>query len=76
MPFCPECFKTDQTPYFRTYWRLAFYTICPKHHMILNDHCAECDEPVIGSFYGHTGWCDENTVIQCIHCGFDLSRTE
>jgi len=76
LPFCPECFKTDKIPYFRTYWRLAFCTICPKHQMILHDRCTECGEPVIASFYGHSRWRYENTAIRCSQCGFDLSRTE
>ncbi|MFZ6871907.1 TniQ family protein [Undibacterium sp. Di27W] len=76
LPFCPECFKTDKIPYFRLYWRLAFYSICLRHQVILHDHCTECNEPVIGSFYGYSGWRYENTAMRCIHCGFDLSRTE
>ncbi|MFZ6776997.1 TniQ family protein [Undibacterium sp. Ji83W] len=76
LPFCSECLKTDPIPYFRTQWRLAFCTICPKHKMILNDHCAECGMPVIGSFYENFGGRSETSAVQCYHCGFDLAQTE
>ena len=76
LPFCSECLKTDAIPYFRTQWRLALCTICPKHKMILNDHCAECGMPVIGSFYENFGSRSETSAVLCYHCGFDLAQTE
>ncbi|MET3139458.1 hypothetical protein AAKU61_003839 [Undibacterium sp. GrIS 1.2] len=76
LPFCAECLKTDPIPYFRIQWRLAFCTICPKHKMILSDHCAECGMPVIGSFYENFGSRSKRSAVLCDHCGFDLAQTE
>lgn len=47
LQFCPECLKEDVEPYFRTQWRIAFHTFCPKHNVMLHDRCPYCGEPVI-----------------------------
>tara|TARA_R110000868_G_C10972000_1_gene770167 strand:- start:17131 stop:18426 length:1296 start_codon:yes stop_codon:yes gene_type:complete len=43
---CVECIKTDQTPFYRDYWRLGFVTTCPVHGSNLLDRCECCGEPV------------------------------
>lgn len=40
--YCPKCLVEDQTPYFRKYWRLSFFTVCPEHEVLLRDSCACC----------------------------------
>jgi len=40
--YCPMCLKTDQQPYFRRTWRLAFSTECDVHDILLRDRCPHC----------------------------------
>ena len=44
--YCPQCLAEDAIPYFRLGWRLAFYTFCPKHQIMLHDRCHHCQQPV------------------------------
>lgn len=46
MQFCPQCLAEDKEPYFRIGWRVAFYTFCPKHMVMMHDRCNHCDVPV------------------------------
>lgn len=38
--FCPVCL--DERPFFRREWRLAFWTVCPQHQVLLHDACPSC----------------------------------
>lgn len=38
--FCPVCL--DERPFFRRQWRLAFWTVCPRHQVLLRDACPSC----------------------------------
>lgn len=44
--WCPQCFATDERPYWRKAWRLAFNTTCLKHGILLADRCQDCGTPV------------------------------
>lgn len=44
--FCPQCLAEDVTPYFRKFWRVALFTFCPTHQVMLYDACPSCGEPV------------------------------
>lgn len=44
--YCPQCLAEDETPYFRLAWRLALYTFCPKHRVMMADRCPYCGAPV------------------------------
>jgi len=44
--YCPQCLAEDETPYFRLAWRLALYTFCPKHRVMMADRCLHCGAPV------------------------------
>lgn len=46
MQFCPLCLAEDKDPYYRLAWRLALYTFCPKHEVLMHDRCPHCQSPV------------------------------
>jgi hypothetical protein len=77
LQFCPICLRTDEDPYIRRSWRLAFYTECEHHHTLLADRCLECGKPH-AYFRGELGNRDivaAPSMMFCSHCGFDLSLT-
>lgn len=41
LQYCPACFN-EPRPYYRLQWRLAWYTSCPTHHVLLRDRCPHC----------------------------------
>lgn len=69
--FCPACLKEDKVRYFRKYWRLAFQTICHKHHCILLENCPHCLYPIDYQRVG-IGCHDYELPITdlgiCMHC--------
>lgn len=46
LQYCPQCLKEDTKPYFRLQWRLALYTFCPRHRVLMHDQCSSCGAPV------------------------------
>lgn len=38
--FCPLCL--NERPFFRRQWRLAFWTVCPQHEVLMRDACPSC----------------------------------
>ncbi|WP_319557974.1 TniQ family protein [Thiomicrorhabdus sp.] len=80
LQFCPECLKEDAEPYFRTQWRVAFHTFCPKHNVMMHDRCPCCGEPVVfqrielGKGNEETA-CDK-PLSTCFNCGFDLADSK
>lgn len=40
--YCAECLATDEIPYHRLVWRLAFNVTCPTHQILLRDRCNRC----------------------------------
>lgn len=59
--FCPMCLT--EKLYWRRDWLLRPYTVCIKHHILLYDHCPNCqNELSIG----------RNKIHICNHCGNDL----
>ncbi len=74
MQYCSQCLSEDRTPYYRRRWRLAFMTICEKHHSLLFDRCQSCGAPV--SFH-RTELCNyqkltAESLTLCHSCGSDL----
>lgn len=45
MAYCPECLRTDATPYYRKNWRYAYYAICTTHRIPLRSTCPHCNRP-------------------------------
>lgn len=74
LQFCPACLAEDAVPYFRKRWRVAYYTWCPRHHVMLHDRCPNCGAAI--AFHRR----DLNAVsidgvgsiAQCWQCDFDL----
>ena len=46
MQYCPQCLAEDKEAYYRLAWRLALYTFCPKHQIMIHDRCHSCGSPV------------------------------
>lgn len=75
--FCPLCLVEDERPFVRRSWRMAFYTECDKHHVLMQDRCPSCKEPWT-YFRGELGDRDRVSaqgINVCSNCGFDLTRT-
>ena len=73
--FCPQCLAEDPEPYFRLSWRLAFYTFCPKHHILMHDRYHSCKMPV--SYHraelGKANQIEGEPMDYCWYCAFKLS---
>lgn len=46
LQYCPKCFGTDKSPFYRVQWRLAWHTCCRTHGIALLDSCCRCAAPV------------------------------
>ncbi|MCG9053513.1 TniQ family protein [Laribacter hongkongensis] len=76
LQYCPHCLAEDAEPYFRRAWRVAFYTFCPKHNVMLLDRCPACGSGV--AFHrlelGHPQQISIDSLSVCAGCGFDLRQ--
>lgn len=76
LQFCPRCLAEDPEPYFRRRWRVAFYTWCSIHNVMLHDRCPRCTAPV--NFQrrelGRPNEIDGGPLTRCFACGFDLRK--
>lgn len=74
--YCPQCLVEDNEPYFRLAWRLAFYTFCPTHQIMLHDRCHHCQLPV--AFHrvelGKANQVDADSMAHCWSCNALLSN--
>lgn len=74
LQFCPICLANDEDPYFRKHWRLAFYTECEKHHILLHDRCPNCGHAI--NFHrvemGVRSLIKPRSVVNCFKCNYDL----
>lgn len=71
--FCPQCLSEDRMPYFRKGWRVALFTFCPRHQVMLHDACPSCGSPLV--FHrGDFGVELEKTrpIFSCYVCEFDV----
>lgn len=71
--FCPACLASDVVPYFRKVWRVALFTYCPIHQVMLHDACPACGVPI--AFYRRDfgGKLDNlPPLCSCYACGFDF----
>lgn len=71
LQFCPKCLS-EQEPYFRRKWRLAFVTLCEKHKKLLLDRCPYCMKPV--NF--HRLNLRDGPISLCFSCRKNLAHTE
>jgi hypothetical protein len=69
MQYCPDCFASDEFPYFRRAWRLATRISCFVHRKGLRDRCPSCRS-------GIASFAQPHLIPQhiCAVCGFDLCR--
>jgi len=76
--FCPACLSEDEEPYFRLSWRVAFYTFCPYHDILMHDRCPACSAPVVFQRIelGKYEVDDYQPLCICHACGFDLREAE
>lgn len=70
LQYCPRCLMSDEDPYFRRAWRLAFVTVCEKHCSKLRDKCPKCSAPL--NFYRNQY--EVNSITYCSECGYDLRK--
>lgn len=74
LQYCPICLAHDKEPYFRKYWRLAFYTECEKHHILLHDRCPSCGDAI--NFHrvemGIRSLIKPRSIVNCYKCSYDL----
>ncbi len=74
LQYCPTCLAEDAIPYYRKRWRIAFYTVCTKHHTMMQDRCPHCAAGV--AFHrldiANGDAIDAGTLAFCHGCGFDL----
>lgn len=75
--FCPQCLTEDAVPYFRKTWRLAMFTFCPMHQVMLHDACPNCGVPV--AFHRRdfgVELVEAKPICCCYACGFDFREGE
>ena len=76
LQYCPHCLAEDTEPYFRRVWRVALYTFCQKHNVMLLDRCPVCGSGV--AFHrlelGQPKQVTINSLSVCSSCGFDLRQ--
>ncbi|MDD5249052.1 MAG: TniQ family protein [Rhodocyclaceae bacterium] len=77
LQFCGRCLATDPEPYFRKRWRVAFYTWCAIHNVMLQDRCPNCGAPVIFQRreLGRPKEVDGGSIAQCYACDFDFRES-
>lgn len=77
LSFCPLCLAEDIIPYYRTEWRVALQTFCPKHQIMMIDQCPNCHSPI--TFHrieiGVDRWDLKKKLSSCSSCSYELSQT-
>lgn len=74
--YCPQCLAEDPEPYFRISWRVAYYTFCPYHRVLLYDRCYACSAAVCYQRLelGKPGKFEVSSLSKCWNCGLDLAE--
>ncbi len=77
LQFCPACLAADKIPYFRKRWRVAFYTVCTQHGIMLHDRCPQCGMAVAlhRLDMAKLQFLEIDLIPHCYSCGFDLRNT-
>lgn len=75
--FCPLCLTSDPVPYYRKQWRVALFTYCPQHQVLLWNSCPACGLPVM-HYRGDFGreLREARPMHTCHACGFDFREAE
>lgn len=76
--YCPLCLRSDEIPYFRLAWRLAFVTHCPIHHCRLRTVCPNCARSCWPATYAsrHRFAARWGNLRHCPECGHDLADVD
>lgn len=75
--YCPACFGDGDGGYYRRTWRLAWATVCCRHHNYLLEACPHCGAPIAPhrTDMGGRALIPNRTLITtCYACGFRLAR--
>lgn len=73
LQYCPQCLTENAEAYYRKHWRLAFYTECEQHQVLMHDRCPNCFAPVC--FHRAemgTRSLINGSIVHCYSCGYDL----
>lgn len=76
--WCRECFKRDETPYLRWFWRLSALTWCPIHARQLSEVCPTCDAPLLlhtSRLVASGRHGQASTLAHCDSCGMLLRES-
>lgn len=74
--YCASCLASDERPYLRLAWRLAFVVACPEHQCLLQDRCDRCEAPVAAHRW-RTGVLRDlgsSGIFRCHACGADRRK--
>ncbi|MFG9007940.1 TniQ family protein [Pseudomonas aeruginosa] len=71
LQYCPACFN-EPRPYYRLQWRLAWYTSCPFHRVLLRDRCPHCQAVISPHRLDHTAL----DLSRCHACRGRLSEVD
>lgn len=74
LQFCPWCLASDNDPYFRRGWRLAFMILCPLHRTLLLERCRRCGMAVCYERQATQKPATQWTLTQCYSCRTDLRK--
>jgi len=72
LQFCPMCLQTDDKPFYRIQWRLAWHTVCARHRILLLDRCPSCGSAI----QPHRLTPDKQNIAWCHSCNFDLRESQ
>ena len=74
--YCARCLATDEVPYLRLHWRLAFVVACPDHACLLQDRCDCCQAPVAVHRWrtGVLRDVSSSSIVWCHQCGADRRK--
>lgn len=72
MQICPECMHSNNIPYFRRWWKVAYFVACPIHNRLLMDACPRCQRPITyhQADFGHMLLPERIPTSFCIGCGY------
>lgn len=73
--WCRDCFKRDETPYLRWFWRLSALTWCPVHGRLLSEACPTCGAPLLlhtSRLVASGRHGQASTLAHCDSCGMPL----
>lgn len=73
LQMCLDCMRSGSLPYFRRWWKLSYFVICPLHKRFLIDACPHCAQPLSYHLadFGKTLLPERIPTSFCANCGED-----